>query len=102
MILNKVHQRWMGSEESFIVEIGADLKSDALGHSTHTIRKINSKIIRNLLGILKNCGILHKENLDEFMEINYLNRCFSKRVSFLNVCNVTQLCACIQNVVQNP
>lgn len=38
MEINKVHQRWIGSEATFFIEIGADLKSDALGRSNHTIR----------------------------------------------------------------
>jgi hypothetical protein len=38
--IDKIHQRWIGSEESFFIDIGTDLKSDALGHSTHTIRKL--------------------------------------------------------------
>jgi len=37
--INKVHQRWIGSKDSFIIEIGTDLKTDSLGHSTHSIRK---------------------------------------------------------------
>lgn len=38
--INKVHERWVGSNKSFFIEIGTDLKSDALGHSTHTIKKV--------------------------------------------------------------
>ena len=38
MKINKVHQRWIGSEATFFIEIGADLKSDALDRSNHTIR----------------------------------------------------------------
>lgn len=41
--INKVHERWIGSKDSFFIEIGTDLKSDALGHSTHTIRKHDPK-----------------------------------------------------------
>ena len=37
--INKIHQRWIGSRESFFIDIGTDLKSDALGHCTHIIRK---------------------------------------------------------------
>jgi hypothetical protein len=39
--ITKIHQRWIGSVTSFIVEIGTDLKLDALGRSTHTIRRMN-------------------------------------------------------------
>jgi len=39
MQIPKIHQRWIGSKESFFIDIGTDLKSDALGHSTHTLRK---------------------------------------------------------------
>lgn len=46
MKVNKVHQRWIGSEDSFFIEIGTDLKSDALGHSTHTIRKLAPEVFR--------------------------------------------------------
>lgn len=38
--INKIHQRWIGSSESFFIDIGTDLKSDALGHCTHTVRKL--------------------------------------------------------------
>ena len=38
--IKKIHERWIGSKNSFIIEIGTDLKTDALGHSTHTIRKL--------------------------------------------------------------
>jgi len=38
--INKIHQRWIGSNESFFIDLGTDLKSDALGHCTHTIRKL--------------------------------------------------------------
>jgi len=38
--ITKLHKRWIGSNESFFIEIGSDLKTDALGHSTHTIRKL--------------------------------------------------------------
>ena len=41
--INKVHERWIGSKDSFYIEIGTDLKFDALGHSTHTIRKLDPK-----------------------------------------------------------
>lgn len=44
MNINKLHKRWIGSNESFFVEIGADLKSDALGHSTHTIRRLGVEL----------------------------------------------------------
>lgn len=46
MKINKVHQRWIGSKDSFFIEIGTDLKSDALGHSTHTIRKLAPKAFK--------------------------------------------------------
>jgi tetratricopeptide (TPR) repeat protein len=39
----KIHKRWVGSKQNFIIDIGADLKADALGRSTHTIRKIQSE-----------------------------------------------------------
>lgn len=42
--INKVHQRWIGSKNSVIIEIGTDLKTDALGHSTHTMRKLQSDL----------------------------------------------------------
>ena len=38
--INKIHERWIGSENSYFLEIGTDLKSDALGRSTHTITKL--------------------------------------------------------------
>lgn len=38
--INKIHQRWIGSKDSFIIDIGADLKTDSLGHSTHSMRKL--------------------------------------------------------------
>jgi len=44
--INKIHQRWIGSKESFFIDIGTDLKSDALGHSTHVIRKLNPNIFK--------------------------------------------------------
>jgi tetratricopeptide (TPR) repeat protein len=40
IVFPKIHQRWIGSKESFFIDIGTDLKTDALGHSTHTIRKL--------------------------------------------------------------
>jgi len=43
MEIPKIHQRWIGSEESFFIDIGTDLKSDALGRSTHTIRRHTSE-----------------------------------------------------------
>jgi hypothetical protein len=39
--INKVHERWIGSETSFFILLGTDLKTDALGKSTHTIRKMS-------------------------------------------------------------
>jgi hypothetical protein len=42
--INKIHQRWIGSKESFFIDIGTDLKSDALGHCTHAIRKLNPEM----------------------------------------------------------
>jgi hypothetical protein len=42
--INKIHQRWIGSKESFFIDIGTDLKSDALGHCTHTIRKLEPEM----------------------------------------------------------
>jgi hypothetical protein len=51
--INKVHERWLGSEVSFFVEIGTDLKSDALGHSTHTIRKLDPKTFRKRIVLFK-------------------------------------------------
>lgn len=44
--INKIHQRWIGSKESFFIDIGTDLKSDALGHCTHVIRKLNPKTFK--------------------------------------------------------
>lgn len=38
--INKIHQRWIGSEKSFFIDIGTDLKRDALGNSTYTMRKL--------------------------------------------------------------
>ena len=40
----KLHMRWIGSSSSFFIDIGADLKSDALGMSTHTIRKVDAAL----------------------------------------------------------
>ena len=42
--INKIHQRWIGSKDSFIVDIGADLKTDSLGHSTHSMRKLEPSV----------------------------------------------------------
>lgn len=42
----KIHKRWIGSQQNFFIDIGADLKMDALGHSTHTIRKIQPQDYR--------------------------------------------------------
>jgi hypothetical protein len=39
MGINKIHERWIGSKACFFIDIGTDLKTDALGHSTHTISK---------------------------------------------------------------
>jgi len=44
--ITKIHQRWIGSESSFIIEIGTDLKTDALGRCTHTIRRLSPDIYR--------------------------------------------------------
>ena len=44
--INKTHQRWMGSEDSFFVEIGTDLKSDALGKQEHTIRILEPEVYK--------------------------------------------------------
>jgi len=44
--INKIHQRWIGSKESFFIDIGTDLKSDALGHCTHVIRKLNPNVFK--------------------------------------------------------
>lgn len=38
--INKIHERWIGSNSSYFIEIGTDLKSGALGKSKHTIRKL--------------------------------------------------------------
>jgi hypothetical protein len=46
MRIDKIHERWIGSNDSYFIEIGTDLKSDALGHSTHTIKKITPKAFR--------------------------------------------------------
>jgi len=35
-----VHERWIGSNESFFVDIGTDLKSDALFNQAHTTRSL--------------------------------------------------------------
>lgn len=47
MNINKIHQRWIGSSESFFIDIGTDLKTDALGHSTHIIKRMQSENCRN-------------------------------------------------------
>ena len=44
--INKIHQRWIGSSECFFIDIGTDLKSDALGHCTHVIRKLNPEVFK--------------------------------------------------------
>jgi hypothetical protein len=51
--INKIHQRWIGSVESYIVEIGADLKRDALGNSTHTIRKLDPNSYMETINLFK-------------------------------------------------
>jgi len=38
--IDKMHSRWIGSKDSFFVDIGTDLKSDGLGHTNHTIVKV--------------------------------------------------------------
>jgi hypothetical protein len=40
VVINKIHERWIGSKACFFIGIGTDLKTDALGHCTHTISKI--------------------------------------------------------------
>jgi len=49
MEIDKVHERWIGSEESFIIEIGTDLKRDALGHTNHTIRVLKPKAYKKTI-----------------------------------------------------
>jgi hypothetical protein len=39
--INKLHQRWIGSKTAFIIDIGADLKTDSLGHTTHSMKKLD-------------------------------------------------------------
>lgn len=53
MKINKVHQRWIGSKNSFFIEIGTDLKSDALGHSTHTIRKLAPEAFKKSISLFE-------------------------------------------------
>jgi hypothetical protein len=51
--MNKIHQRWIGSKVSFFVDIGTDLKSDALGHCTHAIRKIESEVFKESISLFE-------------------------------------------------
>ncbi|MGA3060162.1 MAG: hypothetical protein ABSD92_07300 [Candidatus Bathyarchaeia archaeon] len=44
--IDKIHQRWIGSNDSFFIDIGADLKTDSLGHSTHAMRKLLPEFFR--------------------------------------------------------
>lgn len=50
MEVSKIHgERWIGSEDSFIIQINVDLKTEALGHKTHTIRVIKPEAYRKAI-----------------------------------------------------
>ena len=47
--IKKVHERWIGSESSFIIEIGTDLKIDALGNTNHIIRILKPEACKEMV-----------------------------------------------------
>lgn len=49
IVINKIHQRWIGSKDLFFIEIGADLKTDSLGHSTHAMRKLEPQLFKKAI-----------------------------------------------------
>ncbi|WXG44278.1 MAG: hypothetical protein WED04_09640 [Promethearchaeati archaeon SRVP18_Atabeyarchaeia-1] len=61
--INKVHERWIGSKESFFIDIGADLKRDALGNSTHTIRKFSPEAFKESISHFESLWTKNQEEL---------------------------------------
>ena len=63
--VSRMHQRWIGSLETFIVDIGTDLKTDALGKRNHAIRRLDPTTFKETIKMFNQFWDLKQKKLQE-------------------------------------